>query len=443
MTQAALVTSSAWCGFAALILWITHALAEAEFKAAVTRWALVGLGLAVLKSLLILQTSQWSDVPPDSRIFQLHAEALRLHWMGLPVDPDDYKLTGYLNSWRTYLGPHWMPDAPLQYVGVLGTHEWLYTAFLAVWQSLGEGWAFWATMGNAAMAGALPSFTYLVVRHLGASARIGHLGAVLVALDPSIAVNSTWLIKDTLAAFVAMAGVVLIGRLFRRPHWVLAVALALVLGLLAGIRFVAYAAFLIALLGLTPMFLSTREGPSVRAIGLAILLSTFVWASIYTAPQPLTPGGWIDALENPLHAQADTLHADVGELGADESVAAWKSYLQDKPEWAPLRSALRTLMAPYPWVALTHGLSGDNHIELYLPGTVLWILSLPAILLGMLTAARQAGPKAWVLLIVLALIAGAYITFFGEWSTRQRIFMLPLFFAFAAIGWDKLWRLTR
>jgi hypothetical protein len=61
----------------------------------------------------------------------------------------------------------------------------------------------------------------------------------------------------------------------------------------------------------------------------------------------------------------------------------------------------------------------------------------------MLVALARERVMTAVLLFYLALVAVAYITFFGEWSTRQRIFMIPLFFAFAAIGWEKIWNLLR
>lgn len=432
-----------WVCFAILIVWIMCKLADVESRKIVTWWVVFGLGFAVIKNLLVQLAPQWGDVPLDSLTYQLHGQAIYMHWMGMPVDAAEQNLSGYLAGWQTIHGPHWNPDAPISYTGVLGTHEWIYSAFLAGWRCLGEDWVRWAILANAAMAGAFPAATYLLVRHLGGSVRVGHFGAILIALEPSTAVNSAWLLKDTLAGFVAIVVVILICRLYSRPSWRLATLLAVVLGLLAGIRFVAFAAFILALCGLIALLVARRSQASAAAFAAATSLSVLVSGLMYFSPQMPTPGRLILAFQSPLQAQMSTLRAKgQGDRGWDDSVSEWRSYLRDQPVRAVARSVARTLMAPYPWVAFTDGLRGNNYIELYLPGSVLWIMSLPAIFLGMGVAARNAGPKAWVSIAVLGLLAGAYIVFFGEWSTRQRIFMMPLFFAFAALGWHKLWKLT-
>jgi hypothetical protein len=44
------------------------------------------------------------------------------------------------------------------------------------------------------------------------------------------------------------------------------------------------------------------------------------------------------------------------------------------------------------------------------------------------------------MLALLGVLWCAYTIFLGEWSTRQRVFMMPVFFAFAALGFDSLMR---
>jgi hypothetical protein len=427
-----------WTAFGAAVVWVMWKLAAKPDRRQVGLWCLLGIGLFALKMLAVQWMPQWADTPIDSLKFQLNAEAMWMNWMGLPVDARAYSLGGYLNYWQASLGDHWRPNAELSYVGVLGTHEWVYTAFLAAWLALGPDWEPWAMLANATMAGAFPAASFILVRQLGGRLAVAHLGALLVALEPSIAVNSAWLIKDTLAGFVALLVAITICRLHERPNWGRLIALALALGLLAGIRFVAFAAYVGALCAVVAWLLRQRSWKQAVAYATAGALSLVVWAFLYFAPVLPSLDQWTNAIENPMQAQARTLVAVEGGKGVDESVLAWTTLVQDRPAWAAVRSVLRTLMAPYPWVAFTHGLSGTNHLELYLPGTALWILSLPAILVGMLVAARQEPVKTGTLLSCLLLVAGAYILFFGEWSTRQRVFMIPLFFAFAAMGWDRI-----
>lgn len=106
---------------------------------------------------------------------------------------------------------------------------------------------------------------------------------------------------------------------------------------------------------------------------------------------------------------------------------------------ATVRSIARTLLAPYPWVAITQGLKGDSHLELYVLATAFWVFALPGTLLGLVIMVKR-DVKALMLLTLLGLITAAYIVFFGEWSTRQRVFMMPLLYCFSAIGWHWLWQ---
>lgn len=426
--------------FVLLVVLIMCKLAEAPMQRLVAAWTLVGVVCAVLKSLLVQMAPQWADLPPDSMTFVAHAEALRAHWLGMAVDPISGRLNGYQAGYQLLYGAHWLPDAPISYTGALGTQEWIYSAFLAGCQFAGEGWEYWAMLANAVLAGSFPAATFLLVRHLGGGVKVGHIGALLVVMEPSTAVNSAWFIKDTMAGFIATIVAVLICCLCSKRSWSLAIALGAVLALLAGIRFVAYASFVVVLMAWSLQLLSRRKFHLAAALGGASALSILIWGLIYFTPVIPKADQVLIGLRSPIQAQVTTLRAEnERERGADKSVIEWKSYSLDKPGRAILRAVARTLMAPYPWVVFTQGLTKTNAIELYLPGTAIWIVCLPAIFLGMRTSARQAGSVGRALLIFLAVIACAYIAYFGEWSTRQRVFMIPLFFAFAAIGFNRVW----
>lgn len=127
-------------------------LAAKEDRHRVGYWCALGTGLAVLKMICVQMLPQWRDTPVDSIVSQLHAEAMLLNWQGLPVNASDHRLSAYVNYWQAQFGPLWLPDAQLSYVGVLGTYEWLYSAFLAGWKFMGAESLAWLAMGNAVMA---------------------------------------------------------------------------------------------------------------------------------------------------------------------------------------------------------------------------------------------------------------------------------------------------
>ena len=101
---------------------------------------------------------------------------------------------------------------------------------------------------------------------------VAHLGAVLVALESSTAV-STWLIKDTLAGFVALLVASMLCRLYTRPSRASTFALVLAMGMLAGIHFVAYISYLGAVPGLCLWFLRQKAWHKLGAFSLAAALS--------------------------------------------------------------------------------------------------------------------------------------------------------------------------
>jgi hypothetical protein len=122
----------------------------------------------------------------------------------------------------------------------------------------------------------------------------------------------------------------------------------------------------------------------------------------------------------------------------DDTVVDWYARLSKSPLKALATAASRTLFAPYPWVIITDGLNFRNGIELYYLGVVPWIICLPGIFWAIARAIRNPSFPAAFLGLVLGACLGAYIVFLGEWSTRQRVFMLPVFFALASIGWADL-----
>lgn len=424
--------------FTIFITWFTLSLADKEVKKSILSWMLLGIIVSIFKNLLVQITPQWSDVPVDSLTYQLHAEALYLHWSGHPVDAIEYRLAGYLNGWESMYGRYWLPESEISYSGVLGSREWLYAAFLAILNTAADNNS--AILANALMAGAFPATTYLIARELGGSAKVCHLAALFIAVDPSTAINSAWLIKDTLATLISAVTIIAICKLCKGPSLRFTLILALSLGLLAGVRYVAFISFGVVIAGLVSYLIFKKSKGRTICFSAASIASIFICGLLYIAPATNISKSEVSlSIINPLQAQATTLKAKEHEAGADESVIQWRSYLIEHPVKAVVRSIARTLFAPYPWSIFQKKITGTNHIELYLLGSLFWItIALPGIFIGMVSASKSSFP-AVVLIALLITISAPYLVFFGEWSTRQRVFMMPLFFSFAAIGWKQIW----
>ncbi|MCD5971710.1 hypothetical protein [Pseudomonas quasicaspiana] len=454
-----LLTCIAMASFIGLTILLMRTLTDAIDKNAIAFWTLAGIVIATLKIFLIQLTPQWSDLPLDSITYQLHAQALYMHWIGLPVDPYEYRLNGYISLAKPGFTEYWLPNEGLSYTAVLGTHAWFYSALVAIWQFITDDWIVTAILVNATMAGALPAATYIITRELSAPTKTCHVAAILMAIDPLTAINSSWLIKDTLSTFLSAIIIISICALYKRASFKFIVILAISLGLIGCVRFVAYTAFGVTIFGLVACLVFKKN--NARALGLSIsaIMAVFIWGAIYFAPyakatpyvirssieqesvRPLAHGvGQLgSALSGAITGQISTLNANTDESGADESVIKWYAYINEEPVAKIVsRSLARTLLAPYPWTLFTQPLTRSNHIELYLFGMLFWTLVLPGVLAGTVIILRK-GVLAYSLVTLLIIIAIAYIIFFGEWSTRQRVFMMPLFLALSAIGWTQIW----
>jgi hypothetical protein len=80
-------------------------LAEKGIQKQVLVLCLMGFFASCFKIWAIHLTPQWRDVSSDSITYQLHAQALALHWLGYSVDAAAYQLNGFLN-WSSLNNPH-------------------------------------------------------------------------------------------------------------------------------------------------------------------------------------------------------------------------------------------------------------------------------------------------------------------------------------------------
>jgi len=167
---------------------------------------LLGIIAAGLKIWVIQQAPQWHDINPDSITYDLNAKAFVDHWLGMPVEGASHKLRGLvaLNVAGMH-EPEWGPDDALSYGSVIGSHEWLYTAYIAVWYFMTGATQNVVIATNAIWAAFLPAAAAGIAISLGATRPMALAAAGLVLIDPSTGVNASWLLKDTLAAFLSMA----------------------------------------------------------------------------------------------------------------------------------------------------------------------------------------------------------------------------------------------
>jgi hypothetical protein len=410
-------------------------LSKRDARPAVACLAGVGLLAACLKIWLVQLAPQWLDTPPDSQTYMLHAEALAAHWSGLPVEAVLHRLAGLLILCGADQANVWLPDSRLSYASVLGTNEWIYAVWLAAWKSLTPDWKIWAVYGNAALAAFFPVAAYGIALSLGGGKRVAWFAAGLTLLDPSAAVNSAWMLKDTLAGWLLLATIWAALELIRHPKFRFLSIFVSAAAILLSVRYAAGVVVLIACgCVLIPLVVESKRRQACFVLaGMCGVLSVF-----YISNQlPFAGREWAapQSILAPMVGAKSTFQADSSDKGgSDSTVLDWQNRFSESPVSAVVKSISRTLFAPYPWVVLTEGVNSANGIELYYPGVVFWILCLPGVFWGFLILGREnAWGFAFIVLILGGLLAG-YVLFMGEWSTRQRVFVLPVFFVFAAIG---------
>ena len=413
-------------GLLAIVLATAVVLAPRRERRIVALFVAAGVVAAFGKITLFQQSPQWHDTNPDSFTYDFSARAFALHWQGQDVSVREYNLRGLQARGREV----WGAAEVVSYSAVFGSREWLYPAFVGVWYWLTGPDAKRAIDANAVVAGFFPAAAFGIALALGAPRRVAVAAGLLALVDPSAGVNASWLLKDSLAAFLAMAALWAAAAWMRERRWVLPVLLGIGLGFLGIVRFVAFAALLAVVIMVGLWRLRRREFASMIGLGLAVAMALVGFDLLYHVPQlAFLP------LPNPVGAGVTTLKAEQGDIGADEAVLRWKAALRTNPGLAMVKSVAHTLFAPYPWVAIHPGLTWRSFSELYYPGVLLWILCLPGIVVAIVAFLRRPNEAAGIVIGFLGLLLGVYIVFLGEWSTRQRVFALPAFFALASVGW--------
>jgi 4-amino-4-deoxy-L-arabinose transferase-like glycosyltransferase len=423
-----------------VVVLVALVLAPPDIRRTVALLTVAGLFAAAGKIWLIQQAPQWQDMNPDLITYDLNGQAFALHWRGEPVDADAFNLRGVKTFHKAGLhGPIWEPDDWLSYQWVIGSGDWLYTAYVGLWYFVGADQR-WVIGSNAIWAAIFPAAAFGIALAIGATRKAALAAGVLALLDPSAGVNASWLLKDTLVGFIAMASLWAVSCLIERKKDVsLVLFSALGLALLGISRYVAFLAVFIATLAYVGHEMLKRHPLPWRIVTALVL----AWACLdilsYLPHVPQTVTAPLTAIGSGL----GTLQAMRGDENADGTTLRWKESLAQNPALAVVKSVAHTLFAPYPWVAISPGLTWWSGNELYYPGVVLWMICLPGIGTALWIGVQQGRPTFWIVAIFLACLLAAYTVFQGEWSTRQRVFALPAFFALAGIGWAELGQCLR
>lgn len=339
------------CGLFFAVLGLGLALAPHGARLTVAALTVAGLLAAMGKIWLFQQAPQWQDINPDSITYDLNAKAFALHWQGVPVSADAFNLRG-LKAFHA-AGAHtgvWLPDDWMTYGWIVGSGDWLYTAYVGLWYLAGatHQMAIWS---NALLAAFLPAAAFGIALALGATRKVALAAGVLAVLDPSSGVNASWLLKDTLVGFLSLAALWAILRMWQERRWPVLSLLVFILALaLLGVtRYVAFLVlYLAAVAVLVFWFKTLRPWPVVMALALAWLgqgVLTYM-PQTATAPQTVTALQTATAPLSGIQGGLNVLKAKRGEAGADDTTLRWKEYLSHNPIAALLVSGARTLFSP-------------------------------------------------------------------------------------------------
>lgn len=431
MNGASFVLANAILLLVGLTAWTLTSKAERRTALA---FVLVGLVAAAVKIAIWQQTPQWRDINPDSITYELNGRAFAAHWQGRAVAAEEYNLRGLIWHGGGLHGLVWAPNDRRSYASIIGSHEWLYAAYVGLWFWLADASQPLVIWTNALWAAFFPAAAFGIALALAAPRRVALVAGILAVFDPSAGVNASWLLKDTLAGFLAMAALWALAGYLHDGGWGRLVVATPALGFLGGARYVAFLGLVMAVSIISVGGFVRRAHRQAFALLLVVAGACVSFGGLYAAPQSIAPPQSILAAKG----AGDTLRAWRGDDAADDSVLRWKSALAENLPLAAVKSVAHTLFAPYPWVAIHPGLTWRAFSELYYPGVLLWMLCLPGIFWATAERLRRGGPAAWLVLLFLASQLAAYTIWYGEWSTRQRVFALPAFFALAAIGWQGL-----
>lgn len=408
--------------------------------------------LAYTVEILIVRTVPfWSDTFPDSARYDSNARALVLHWRGLPVPAAEFRLYGL-----EVLGiAHWLPGDDYPYADVFGMSRYLYQLYVAGIYALTGGSRSTAVLGNALFLAGSAAGVYLLAQTLFRKRSITRLATVLMVLDLNFAVFGSVLLREALLIFLIVLALLGFVRLLGGGENRLAGLLSAMGGsiLLAVLRFNAVAA--LAAAGFCVVLCNWKSVPSrfkrllvsMAALGLLLVVSILATPSLKAFWETSLPGQILAENLRISKGAKPTLNAIKGQWSAEDeahverSRQRWHRDLREQPAWLNIKEAIwRSLMAPYPWSFIRHGIPGESFYELMIPGSLLWVVLMPLFFFAFVGLRIRGDPAVQFCLVWLLVETAIYIIGFGEFSMRQRMMAQPLLWIFVACGASDLLR---
>lgn len=391
--------------------------------------------VSIGKIYAIQQTPQWHDTPLDAKTNEVHGIAFGKHWLGHPVESLTYELSGLVSTQQDVSSKSiWRPQDNKAYTSVLGSREWLYSAFLGWWSIVSDNWQQWAIYSNAIFIAFFPCAVYGIAILLNLSSRAATVASMLTLADPISAVTGAWLLRDSMAGFLTMLALWSLCSLVQKTRLRLVILVGLSFGLLGVSRFVIFCALAIVIFIIWALFIKNKDWQRGILLKFAVALGLLFYLVMFSFPNMPTIHSFGNGIVTPLKGQVDLLAES--HCNKDISVSTWCSKFSYRPFQAMIVAVTRTLFAPYPWGVIKTGLTYNNYIELYLLGNFLYFLCLPFILIGLVQKIKlvMQDYSFTPLSLIIIILCAVYVVFMGEWSTRQRGFMNQVFFLYTIFG---------
>ncbi len=378
----------------------------------------------------------------DSEQYKLFSQALVEHWRGNDVYISEYSLPGLSRE-----NPTWKADAYISYAKIFLSVHYLYEVYLGIFQYLTDMDLRWVLVGNVLFLAAVPVITFNIAGTIFEEKRYALFAGGLTLLDPSFAGVGVYIIKDSLTVFlVSILLLVSIKILNDKPSFRMLLLFAVFIVLTAISRYPAIIGVYGGLVFFLLLMKFRNKQPVARLV--VVMIAAFIMTGYahyqnkyFEEMFTVNPYPILKTLKNKGEINFNDKVNVSDEAGNSGRIAgSQKETRTDEPVTAEDSFALRiaksithTLFAPYPWTIISSGVQ-YKFSELFIPGVTMWILALPFVVFFLFRASYLNAPEILFLVSTSAIIMFLYIVGYGEFSTRHRVFLLPVYWVLATAG---------
>ena len=440
-----------------LILGVLLIIADASQRKILCLLFLGGLAWFTFAILEVRSFPQATAEAPDASTYHLYATAITTHWNGEVVRREDFPL-----PWLDQHGRDWFPEENLPLGYVMGTRNYLYQAYAAVIYYFTGIHRIHVYLSQAILLAAIPPFVFGIAQLLFRERRVALLAVCLVFVDANFPVVGAFLLKESLLCLIILVVLWLTILVFRGAfQWYIPVLLVMAIAGLSVLRFHGNVAWWLAMF--LVLGIAKNCCGKLRWYIAGLVLASYVAAAVVFLP-PWTWGkhfqfsiGLTDVASTnlvALYGGVGTLvKAWIGETVENEPsissfkniarepwTADWFQLVKDDPFKALIRSIVRTVFAPYPWIWFKDGLLGNNWYELMYPGVIPWCFGFPFGIVALWKLRIKISPMLFFIFIWIGVTVAFYLVFQGEFSTRARVHLMPVFWIFIAYGLVTVYR---